>query len=71
MLLFNVNKENWPIRIEYLSHVTIIMQMDVYLPRSPKSLPPFKHSSYISVNMTSKMVTTVDFNIISDLETIS
>jgi len=35
MLLFTVNKDNWPIRREYLSHVTIIMQMAVYQPRSP------------------------------------
>jgi len=30
VLLFNVNKDNWPIRREYLSSVTIIMQMAVY-----------------------------------------
>jgi len=33
--LFTVNKENWPIRREYLSHVTVILQMDVYQPRWP------------------------------------
>jgi len=35
VLLFTVNKDSWPIRREYLSHMTIIMQMDVYQPRSP------------------------------------
>jgi len=29
VLLFNLNKDNWQIRREYLSHVTIIMQMVV------------------------------------------
>jgi len=33
--LFTVNKDNWPFRREYLSHVTIIMLMDVYQPISP------------------------------------
>jgi len=33
VLLITVNKDKWPIRREYLSHVTIIMQMDVYQPR--------------------------------------
>jgi len=35
VLLFTVNKDNWPIRREYLSHLTIIMQMALYQPRSP------------------------------------
>jgi len=34
VLLFTVNSDNWPIRREYLSHLTIIMQMDVYQHRS-------------------------------------
>jgi len=63
-ILFTVNKDKWPIRREYLSHVTIIMQMAGYQPRSPKPLPSFKHGSYIQhifINMTPEMVTTVDF----------
>jgi len=35
MLLFTVNKENWPIRREYLSHVTIIMPNGHLPPKSP------------------------------------
>jgi len=35
VLLFTVNKDNWPIRREHLSHMIIIMQMVVYQPRSP------------------------------------
>ena len=34
VLLFTVNKDNWPIRRDYLSRVTIIMQMNVYQPKS-------------------------------------
>jgi len=35
VLLFTVNKDKWPIRREYLSHVTIIMQNGRLPPRSP------------------------------------
>ena len=35
VLLFTVNKDNWPIRREYLDHVTIIMQMAAYYQISP------------------------------------
>jgi len=34
VLLFTVNRDNWPIRRECLSYVTIIMQMAVYQLRS-------------------------------------
>jgi len=50
VLLFTVNKDNWPIRKEYLSQVTIIMQNGRFpakITSSPKFLPPFKHGSYI------------------------
>jgi len=50
VLLFTVNKDNWPIRREYLGHVTIIMQngpLPVKITSPPKSLPSFKHRSYI------------------------
>ena len=40
VLLFTVNKENWPIRREYLSHVTIIMQ-NGHLPAKITSLPKY------------------------------
>ena len=35
VLLFTVNKDNWPIGRDYLSHVTIIMLIVAYWPRSP------------------------------------
>ena len=50
VLLFTVNKDNWPIRKEYLSQVTIIMQngrLPAKITSPPKSLPSFKHGSYI------------------------
>ena len=40
VLLFTVNKANWSIR-RVFEYMTIIIQMDVYQLRSPKSLPPF------------------------------
>ena len=40
-LLFTVNKDNWPIRWEYLSHVTIIMQ-NGRLPAKLSSSPLFQ-----------------------------
>ena len=75
VLLFTVNKDNCPIRREYLSHVTIIMQ-NGGLPAKITSLqkfpPSFKHGLYsvIFINMTFEMAITVDFDIISDQETI-
>ena len=50
VLLFTVNKGNWPIRREYLSHVTIIIpngRLPAKFTSPPKSLPSFKHGSYI------------------------
>ena len=50
LVLFTLNKDNWPIRREYLSHVTILTQggcLPVKNTSSPKSLPSFKHGSYI------------------------
>jgi len=47
---FTVNKDNWPVRREYLRHVTIIMQnggLPAMIANPPKSLPSFKHGSYI------------------------
>ena len=35
VLLFTVNKDNWPIRRDYLNHMTIIMQNGRLPPRSP------------------------------------
>jgi len=76
VLLFTVDKENWPTKREYLSHVTIIMQngrLPAKITSPPKSLPSFKHGSYIQkifINMMFEMATAVDFGIISDQETI-
>jgi len=50
LLLFTVNKDNWPIWREYLSHVAIIMQngrLPAKITSSAKSLPSFRHGSYI------------------------
>jgi len=41
VLLFTVNKDNWPIRREYLSHMTIIMQTG----RLPPSHQNLSHPS--------------------------
>ena len=46
VFLGTVNKDNWPIRREYFSHMTIIMQKWTFT--SPQNFfPSFKHVSYI------------------------
>jgi len=75
VLLFTVNKDNWPIRREYFIHVTIIIQTGGLPPRSPANkISPILQAWFLfSLNIDkyrSEMVTAVYFSIISDQETI-
>ena len=49
VLLFTVNKDNYPIKREYMSHVTILQngRLPAKINSSPKSLPSFKLCSFI------------------------
>ena len=50
-LLFTVNKDNWPIRRVYLSHVTIIMQNGC-LPAKITKISPILQAWFVySVNI--------------------